>query len=436
MADRPTERHGPGPEHAEPTGTAEPGWRPPPASGAEPWGRPAPPAGPFPAPPAAEEAGGRQAPGAPARVRGLASNPVVLALVAAVIGGIAGGATVARARPEARTAVRTFAPNTSRLTEPRDVGGILAKVEPATVAIRTQAFRGNDLFGGGQVVGAGTGMILTTDGEVLTNNHVVAGATSIKVTVFGQSAARDADLLGSDPLDDVALVKMRGGSGLPLVELGDSDKAVVGDDVVAIGNALALAGGPTVTEGIVSAKERTVPAGNETLEGMLQTDAAINPGNSGGPLANAQGQVIAMNTAVAAGAPGEPAQNVGFAIPVNRIKPLLADLRQGRAPVPSTAFLGAALVTLTPELRQQYGFAPDRGAVVGQVVAGSPAENAGLQVGDVVSAVDGEAVDSAEKLSRLIRQHKPGDRVQLRSVRGTTEHSVTVVLGSRPIAGG
>ena len=220
------------------------------------------------------------------------------------------------------------------------------------------------------------------------------------------------------------------------MELGDSDKAVVGDDVVAIGNALALAGGPTVTEGIVSAKERTVPAGNETLEGMLQTDAAINPGNSGGPLANAQGQVIAMNTAVAAGAPGEPAQNVGFAIPVNRIKPLLADLRQGRAPVPSTAFLGAALVTLTPELRQQYGFAPDRGAVVGQVVAGSPAENAGLQVGDVVSAVDGEAVDSAEKLSRLIRQHKPGDRVQLRFVRGTTEHSVTVVLGSRPIAGG
>jgi len=435
VADRPTERHGPG-EHAEPTGTAEPGWRPPPASGAEPWSRPAPPAGPFPAPPAAGEAGGRQAPGAPARVRGLASNPVVLALVAAVIGGIAGGATVARARPEDRTAVRTFAPNTSRLTEPRDVEGILAKVEPATVAIRTQAFRGNDLFGGGQVVGAGTGMILTTDGEVLTNNHVVAGATSIKVTVFGQSAARDADLLGSDPLDDVALVKMRGGSGLPLVELGDSDKAVVGDDVVAIGNALALAGGPTVTEGIVSAKERTVPAGNETLEGMLQTDAAINPGNSGGPLANAQGQVIAMNTAVAAGAPGEPAQNVGFAIPVNRIKPLLADLRQGRAPVPSTAFLGAALVTLTPELRQQYGFAPDRGAVVGQVVAGSPAENAGLQVGDVVSAVDGEAVDSAEKLSRLIRQHKPGDRVQLRFVRGTTEHSVTVVLGSRPIAGG
>src|SRR5207302_451514 len=231
-----------------------------------------------------------------------------------------------------------------------------------------------------------------------------------------QSSFQDADLLGADPVDDVALVKIRGAKAMPTVELGDSDKAQVGDDVLAIGNALALAGGPTVTEGIISAKDRTVPAGNETLEGMIQTDAAINPGNSGGPLVNAQGQVIAMNTAVAAGAPGEPAQNVGFAIPVNRIKPLLADLRQGRAPVPSTAFLGAALVTLTPELRQQYGFAPDRGAVVGQVVAGSPAENAGLQVGDVVSAVDGEAVDSAEKLSRLIRQHKPGDRVQLRFV--------------------
>src|SRR5207245_10158101 len=160
---------------------------------------------------------------------------------AAVTGGVAGGAAASPARPEAPTAARTCGPTRSRLTGRRDVDGTLATVEPATVGIRRQAFRGNDLFGGGQVVGAGTGMILTTDGEVLTNNHVVAGATSIKVTVFGQSAARDADLLGSDPLDDVALVKMRGGSGLPPVELGESDKAAAGDDAVDICDALAQA---------------------------------------------------------------------------------------------------------------------------------------------------------------------------------------------------
>jgi len=167
---------------------------------------------------------------------------------------------------------------------------------------------------------------------------------------------------------------------------------------------------------------------------MLQTDAAINPGNSGGPLVNSQGQVIGMNTAVATGSPGEPAQNVGFAIPVSRIKPLLPELRQGRVPVNSTAFLGAGLVTLTPELRQQYGFTPDKGAVVGDVVAGSPADSAGLQPGDVIVSFDGQAVDSAEKLSSLIRRHKPGDRVPLSLVRGDAERSVTVVLGSRPVA--
>ena len=454
MDDRPTGRQDPVPEPGgREAAPAEGGWTPPPPSEAQPWLRPAPPRGPFPpGPPGPGGPGGGPAPGptggppqgppprsAPggafAPVHGPVANTLALALVAALLGGIVGGAIVARARPASRTVVRTFSANTSRLAKPQDVQSVLARVEPATVSIRTQAFQGGDLSGAGPVVGAGTGMIITADGEVLTNNHVVAGATSIKVSVFGQSSFQDADLLGADPVDDVALVKIRGAKAMPTVELGDSDKAQVGDDVLAIGNALALAGGPTVTEGIISAKDRTVPAGNETLEGMIQTDAAINPGNSGGPLVNAQGQVIGMNTAVATGSPGEPAQNVGFAIPVNRIKPLLPALRQGRAPLTSTTFLGAGLVTLTPELRQQYGFTPDSGAVVGQVVPGSPADSAGLQVGDVVTSFDGQAVDSAEKLRSLIRSHKPGDRVALEFVRGAARHGVTVVLGSRPSSG-
>ena len=438
MDERESEAHEPAPTMASGPAPADPGWSRPPLTEPDPGWSPPPLTEPGPAEAGAAGPGGpgAEAHQAPSRRRGPLSDAVALALVAALAGGILGGAVVARLRPATRAVVRTFPSNTSRLAAPQDVQGVLAKVEPATVAIRTQAFQGNDLFGGGgQVVGAGTGTILTADGEVLTNNHVVAGASSIKVSVFGQSELQDADLVARDPPDDVALVKIRGAHGLPAAQLGDSDKAVVGDAVLAIGNALALAGGPSVTQGIISAKDRTVPAGNETLEGMIQTDAAINPGNSGGPLVNAQGQVIGMNTAVAAGSPGEPAQNVGFAIPMNRIKPLLPDLRQGHAPVSSTTFLGAGLVTLTPELRQQYGFKPDQGAVVGQVVAGSPAEGAGLQVGDVITSFDGQAVDSSEKLRSLIRGHKPGDRVPLTFTRGSAEHSVPVVLGSRQVAG-
>ena len=283
MDERPTEGRGPAPEAGRQAASTEGGWRPPPPSGPEPWLRPAAPRGPFPpgpAPSPPEPAPGPGPPGprpappgsgsgprpgvAPVPSHGPVSNTLALALVAALAGGIVGGAIVARARPANRTVVRTLAPNTSKFAKPQDVQGVLAKVEPATVSIRTQAFQGGDLFGAGQVVGAGTGMILTPDGEVLTNNHVVAGATSIKVSVFGQSNLQDADLLGADPVDDVALVRIRGARGLPTVELGDSDRAQVGDEVLAIGNALALAGGPTVTEGSSPPRTAPFPPGTRT----------------------------------------------------------------------------------------------------------------------------------------------------------------------------
>jgi putative serine protease PepD len=206
-------------------------------------------------------------------------------------------------------------------------------VEPGVVSIETSSYvsNGRGFFGSGQVKGAGSGMILTSDGQVLTNYHVVEGASTIKVTVFGQTQAHTAVLVGANQAADVALLQMQGVSGLPTVELGDSDAAQVGDDVVAIGNALALAGGPSVTEGIVSAKDRTLSGNGSTLSGLIQTDAAINPGNSGGPLVNSTGQVIGMNTAVIedAGSDGAVAQNMGFAIGINRIKPLIDQIRAG-----------------------------------------------------------------------------------------------------------
>ena len=208
---------------------------------------------------------------------------VITAAVAALVGGLVGAVVGASSQ---QTIVKSFFPNGSSLVHPRDVQGVLSQVEPAVVAIDSQS--GGSAGSGDFVEAAGTGMILTPDGEVLTNNHVVSGASSVTVTLFGQTKALPAHVLGTDPSVDVALIQIDHASGLPTVTLGDSAKTRVGDSVLAIGNALALAGGPSVTEGIVSAENRTLSAQNdsgqtENLTGLLQTDAAINPGNSGDP---------------------------------------------------------------------------------------------------------------------------------------------------------
>ena len=360
-----------------------------------------------------------------------------MALVAALVGAGVGAGVEAAVGRDAKTPVTTsFGSNTSKIAKPQDIQGILAKVEPGVVSIETaqyQAQRG--VFGGGgQVTGAGSGMILTSDGEVLTNNHVVSGATSIKVTIFGQSQAHDAVLIGADAADDVALIKIQGVSGLPTVQLGDSDAIKVGDDVVAIGNALALAGGPTVTEGIVSAKERSLSGGRsgEDLSGLIQTDAAINPGTSGGPLVNADGEVIGMNTAVIESAgSGTVAQNIGFAIAINRIKPLLTDLRAGKTAA-GTAYLGVSTQTVDSTLQQQFGLHASAGAYVAELGSGTPAEAAGLRQGDVITKADGKTVESADQLVTIIRGHKPGDKLPLTVDRNGTVSTVTVTLGTKP----
>ncbi len=226
---------------------------------------------------------------------------VVSAGLAALIGALVGAEVGTNSQ---QTIVKQFFPNTSALAKPQDVQEILARVEPAVVSIDADSNGGGSSAGGDVVESAGTGMILTPDGQVLTNNHVVDGATSVTVTLFGQTNALPAHVVGTDPGNDLALVQIDQASGLPTVTLGNSSQTRVGDSVLAIGNALALAGGPTVTEGIVSAEDRSLSAVNdsgqtENLTGLLQTDAAINPGNSGGPLVDSSGKVIGMNTAVA-----------------------------------------------------------------------------------------------------------------------------------------
>jgi len=259
--------------------------------------------------------------------------------------------------------------------------------------------------------------------------------------LYGSLKALPATLIDTDPTNDVALLQIDNQSNLPTVSYGNSDDVQVGDAVVAIGNALGLsAGTPTVTQGIISAKGRTVEAGNssgtstETLSNMFQTDAAINPGNSGGPLVDSSGTVIGMNTAVASSEDGtSQAQNIGFAIPSNKIGQLLPELRSksiGSAGQQGSGFLGVQIETLTSQLRSAYNFAPTQGAVVLDVESGSPADVAGLQEGDVITSLDGKPITSADQLGTDIQNDKPGQTVRIGLYRGQTQMTVTATLGS------
>ncbi len=368
------------------------------------------------------------------------------AVVAALVGGLVGAVVGAGSQ---QTIVKSFFPNRSALVHPTDVQAVLAKVEPAVVAIDSQS--GGSSGSGDFVEAAGTGMILTSNGEVLTNNHVVSGATTVTVTLFGQTKALPAHIVGTDPSVDVALVQIDHVSNLPTVTLGDSSQTQVGDSVLAIGNALALAGGPSVTEGIVSAENRTLSAENdsgqtENLTGLLQTDAAINPGNSGGPLVDSRAEVVGMNTAVASSSSGNaPTQNIGFAITVNSVKPLLAQLRQGgtggaggstATTVPAnSAYIGVTVGPITPALQQQDHLVPSTGALILSIQTDSPAEKAGLQVDDVIVSLNGSPITSPTDLHTAIHPLKPGDQVALGIYRGGTKMTVNVTLGVLPAGG-
>ena len=376
---------------------------------------------------------------------------VLTAVVAALVGGVVGAVVGVGSQ---QTIVRSFSPNGSVLVRPADIQAVLAKVEPAVVSIDSESSPAGNAAGGDFAEAAGSGMILTPDGEVLTNNHVVAGASSVTVTLFGQSKPLAAHVLGTDPASDLALVQIDHASDLPTVTLGDSSQTRVGDSVLAIGNALALAGGPSVTEGIVSAENRSLTAQNdagqtENLTGLLQTDAAINPGNSGGPLVDSDAQVVGMNTAVASSSSGNaPTQNIGFAITVNSVKPLLAALRAGgtggsggsgtqtiQPPSTNSAYIGVTVTGITPSVRQQDRLTPSSGALIVSVQPSSPAAAASLRIDDVIVSFNGTPIESPDDLTAAIHPLKPEDRVSLGIYRGSRRLTVEVTLGARPTGG-
>jgi S1-C subfamily serine protease len=331
------------------------------------------------------------------------------------------------------TAAPTAPPTTS--TGPLDVAAIAAKVDPGVVDITVT-------LASGQGTAQGTGMVITSNGEVLTNNHVIDGAGSIKVQVAGTGPTYTAKVIGYDTTDDIALLQIQGVSNLKTVTIGDPSQLAAGQQVVAIGNALGRGGTPQTATGTVTATGQTITAsdgnGNtETLTGLIQVNAAIQPGDSGGPLVDAGGNVIGMDTAASVSGgrfhriTGGTSATAGFAIPIDAAMTIAHQIESGTASanvqIGDRAILGVQ-VSSTPS-------ATTPGAVVAGVQGGTPAEGAGLAAGDIITSVGGTQVTSASSLQSVMHTHKPGDKVDVVWVDANgQQHTAHVTLVAGPPA--
>lgn len=325
--------------------------------------------------------------------------------------------------------------NSANFTE-GSIADIADKVSESVVSIVTST-NITDFFGQNRSSSAaGTGIIVTKDGYILTNKHVINGASEVSVILDDGTTYEDVKVVAVDPLNDVAFLKIEDVSDLTPATLGDSKTIHVGQQVIAIGNALGEYQN-TVTAGIISGTGRSVTASDgtgrqsETLSDMIQTDAAINSGNSGGPLVNAAGEVIGINTATSTSA-----ENMGFAIPISSAKGMLNQLiENGKA---ERTYLGVYTVEITPEAAKAYNLPVNSGAYIYSssaytaVTKDSPAAKAGLKDKDIITSVNGAKVGSDGSLSSLIGEYKPGDTVQLAVIREGNEIAVNVTLEGYP----
>jgi putative serine protease PepD len=331
---------------------------------------------------------------------------LVLAIGSGLLGGYVG------TQLDNNTTATTTASGTSApapVIDRSSLASIAAAVAPSVVSINT----GN---------AEGSGVVLSADGSILTNNHVVATAQGGTMRViFSDGKSANATVVGTDPKTDLAVVKASGVSNLSPAKLGNSDSVQIGDTVLAVGNPLGLQG--SVTSGIISAKNRTIQAASEngqgggtSMSGLLQTDAPINPGNSGGALVNTEGQVIGINTAIATAGQSNGNIGVGFAIPSNKAKQVADQLEAGKKV--SHPFLGVAV-----------GDAQNGGAIVTRVQSGSPADKAGLQQGDVITKFGDKAINTADDLVNAVQSGNTGDQATVTFTRSGSQQTTTVTLG-------
>jgi len=303
---------------------------------------------------------------------------------------------------------------------------VVKELGPSVVHILSEAAT-LDVFG--QVTptkGVGTGFVLDQEGHIVTNNHVVtidSGQPAQQITVtLSDGRQFQAQIVGRDAPTDLAVLKIDA-DGLTPVELGSSADLQVGESVVAIGNALDLPGGPTVTQGVVSAKGRLIQENDVTIPDAIQTDASINPGNSGGPLVNMRGQVVGITTAVIRG----QAEGIGLAISIDSAEPVVQELIDSGSV--DRGFLGVSIVEITPALAESFGLAVDRGIGLRSVEAGGPADDAGLRQGDIIVKLAGDEIKNSGDLFKALTENRAGEKVQVEFYRDGSLESGEVTLG-------
>lgn len=362
----------------------------------------------------------------------------IIILVFAILALICSGATLALNFTGFFNKVNwaTFDQGNTASFEGGTIAEVANRVSPSVVSILTET-RVQSWYGQTSTSSAaGTGVIVTKDGYVLTNKHVIEGANKVSIILDNGTTYEPAqvEIIGTDPSNDIAFLKIKDVSDLTAASLGDSKNITIGQQVIAIGNALGMYQN-TVTEGIISGTGRTINASDsngqnvERLTDMIQTDAAINAGNSGGPLVNAAGQVIGINTAVGSG------NNLGFAIPISSIKGLLKTIiSTGKL---QRSYIGVYYESLTPQTAKQYNLEVNAGAYVhnsngSAVIADSPAAKAGLKDGDVIIRINGAKVGSAGSLGTLIGEYSPGDKISITIIRDKEEKTLELTLANYP----
>jgi len=355
-------------------------------------------------------------------------------LVAALLGGLIGAAAIGVALPVIVGSVKTPAAPvatpasviTTLAMPTQPIEAVAAKVVPSVVNIAVDI---RDAFGTSSAVGSG--VIIRSDGYILTNNHVIENASKIVVSLGTTDLT--ATVVGADPASDLAVIKIDK-TGLPAAVIGESGSLQVGEGVIAVGSPFGL--DKTVTSGIVSALHRTNLASGQSgvtsYTNLIQTDAPINPGNSGGALADFSGAVVGINTLILspAGQLGtSQSAGIGFAIPIDFAKSIADQLIAGKKI--THPFLGVSAATVTPQIAQYYSLPVSSGALVQQVTSGSPAATAGIKVGDIIVRIDGQTISTSEDVFAAVRGSKVGQQVQVEVVRGTRHVTLQATLGSQ-----